>query len=408
MKVTIFTAVLLVVLRLAIGWHLFYEGVWKEQHKDSWSSKGYLRNAKGPGALPARWLADDPDVSRDGWHFEEKAPPPPPDLTAELLSRFTVPPIPPAEQEQPGLWHKYLPPPVNEEWDSYFDRFVKHYQLRDPENRVAFCQAECIFLKDKAETVKWLREGVTKVPKKGGPSSTIDVPLKTPKRVQDYLDKVKEVHNLQGTEKEKIGEGVKEKLDKAVAAEKTQRSELLADLNAQTEKMKDDLRDVLTYEQKRMPPVPNAEVKPKEASPEWSRLALVNQTVRWGLLVVGLCLLLGLLTRPACLVAIVFLMAFYLAAPPPPFGPEDPQAKEHFYLINWNLIECVALLTLATTRSGRWLGLDGLLRFLLPWRRRSAAGSVYIRQPHSDVLTAVPASRLNGPVAAVPTPTRRD
>jgi hypothetical protein len=42
----------------------------------------------------------------------------------------------------------------------------------------------------------------------------------------------------------------------------------------------------------------------------------------------------------------------------------------HYYFVNKNLIEMLALLVLATTRSGCWLGLDGLLHRLNPWRRR--------------------------------------
>ena len=45
--------------------------------------------------------------------------------------------------------------------------------------------------------------------------------------------------------------------------------------------------------------------------------------------------------------------------------------RSDFIAINKNLIEMLALLTLATTLSGRWLGLDGLLQFFNPrrWRR---------------------------------------
>src|SRR5262249_8368571 len=68
------TRVLLVLLQLAIGWHFFYEGAWKLRH-ESWSSKGYLKNATGPVALPLRWAAGDPDVTWDdaGLHEVQKS-----------------------------------------------------------------------------------------------------------------------------------------------------------------------------------------------------------------------------------------------------------------------------------------------------------------------------------------------
>ena len=61
---SIIAVVLLVVLRLAIGWQLMYEGVWKLDTLDSakpWSSVGYLKNAEGPLRDTFRSMAGDPD-----------------------------------------------------------------------------------------------------------------------------------------------------------------------------------------------------------------------------------------------------------------------------------------------------------------------------------------------------------
>lgn len=55
----------LVLLRLAIGWHFFYEGAWKLQSQESeaerFSAEVYLANASGPLAKQFRSLADDAD-----------------------------------------------------------------------------------------------------------------------------------------------------------------------------------------------------------------------------------------------------------------------------------------------------------------------------------------------------------
>ena len=37
-------------LRLTIGWHFFYEGVWKITNSDKFSAAPFLTNAKGPAA----------------------------------------------------------------------------------------------------------------------------------------------------------------------------------------------------------------------------------------------------------------------------------------------------------------------------------------------------------------------
>ncbi len=67
------------------------------------------------------------------------------------------------------------------------------------------------------------------------------------------------------------------------------------------------------------------------------------------------------------------MLMLYLTTPPFPWLPEVTRAEGHYFYVNKNLIEMLALLALATTCSGRWLGLDGLIRFLNPFRRRASS-----------------------------------
>jgi hypothetical protein len=55
-----------------------------------------------------------------------------------------------------------------------------------------------------------------------------------------------------------------------------------------------------------------------------------------------------------------------------PWLPENIKAEGHYIYVSKNLITALALLALATTSSGCWFGLDGLLQFLNPWRSRCA------------------------------------
>jgi uncharacterized membrane protein YphA (DoxX/SURF4 family) len=103
---------------------------------------------------------------------------------------------------------------------------------------------------------------------------------------------------------------------------------------------------------------------------DWDRLDWVDFATRWGLVVIGGLLLAGLLTRTACVAGALFLLSLYVAMPPFPWLPPNPRAEGHYLYINKNLIEMLALLALATTRSGRWLGLDALFPAL---RRRPQA-----------------------------------
>src|SRR5439155_21320231 len=95
-------------------------------------------------------------------------------------------------------------------------------------------------------------------------------------------------------------------------------------------------------------------------------LERINAVTRWGLTIIGACLLIGLFTRTSCVAGAAFLLMFYLAMPSLPWLPANPRSEGHYLFINKNIIEMIALLTLATTRSGKWLGVDGLVQFLNP------------------------------------------
>jgi uncharacterized membrane protein YphA (DoxX/SURF4 family) len=107
------------------------------------------------------------------------------------------------------------------------------------------------------------------------------------------------------------------------------------------------------------------------AIPDWDSLRWVNFSTTYGLLVMGTCLIVGFLTRPAALAGAFFLAQIYLSMPPWPGLPRAP-GPEHFMIVDMHLIEMLACLFIATTRSGRWIGLDALL-FNWIGRRRARA-----------------------------------
>jgi len=94
----------------------------------------------------------------------------------------------------------------------------------------------------------------------------------------------------------------------------------------------------------------------------WTRIEQINFAVTYGLTAIGLCLMLGLFTRPAALGGAAFMLFVILTQPSwptiyPPPGPEGG----HALFINKDFIEMVALVLLATTSAGRWGGLDAFL-----------------------------------------------
>lgn len=84
---------LLVVLRISIGWQFLYEGMWKYDQMDTpnpWSAEGYLKNAQGPFRDQFREMTGDPD-----------------DLN----------------------WLDYSK--MSKKWYAWRDRFVQHYDLNN-------------------------------------------------------------------------------------------------------------------------------------------------------------------------------------------------------------------------------------------------------------------------------------
>src|SRR5262249_2858446 len=136
---------------------------------------------------------------------------------------------------------------------------------------------------------------------------------------------------------------------------------------------------VLRKEQRAQPAMP-------APPPDW-KIRWTDRIVSWGLAITGLGLLLGVFTRLWCCSGALFLLLFYLARPSFPWLPENPREDGHFLIINKNIVEMLALLALATTASGRWFGLDGLIRYLNPLRRRQRPATPYVAQRQSTAVS---------------------
>ena len=90
-------------------------------------------------------------------------------------------------------------------------------------------------------------------------------------------------------------------------------------------------------------------------SSQW--VGTIDQVVAVALVAIGLALILGLFTQPACLGALGLLTLFYLSAIPTTGLPE-PRMEGTYLLVNKNLIELVAVAVVFVFRTGRIAGLD--------------------------------------------------
>jgi thiosulfate dehydrogenase [quinone] large subunit len=91
-------------------------------------------------------------------------------------------------------------------------------------------------------------------------------------------------------------------------------------------------------------------------------LAFIDQLNMWGLVLVGLGLMLGGLTRTATVFGIIMLLLYYLATPPWPGLVYTIPAEGAYLIINKTLIELCALLVTLLFSTGHVVGLDRLVR----------------------------------------------
>jgi thiosulfate dehydrogenase [quinone] large subunit len=102
-------------------------------------------------------------------------------------------------------------------------------------------------------------------------------------------------------------------------------------------------------------------------------LANAEWITMWGLTLVGLLLVLGLLTRLASVAGIGFILLFYFANPPFVGYFYALPSEGSYLIVNKNLVELCALLVVLVTGSGRFAGLDRVVHGLLATRRRPAS-----------------------------------
>jgi len=98
-------------------------------------------------------------------------------------------------------------------------------------------------------------------------------------------------------------------------------------------------------------------------------LSVVNLMNIWGLIAIGLGLILGCFTRIASVAGILLLLLFYLCVPPFVGFYYSIPMEGSYMIINKNLIEMAALFLIAITHSGMYLGIDRILHKLFRKRQ---------------------------------------
>ncbi len=394
---------LVVVLRISIGWHLFYEGLWKLSTRGTaapWTAEGYLKNSTGPLRNTFRAMTGDPNDLR--W------------LDFDTMSA---------------------------KWDGWRDRFVAHYGVEKPQiDRLldgpeggfsaGLAELPPDFDFDEATKTAGVMKDAIKYDAKGKKlivdgklhllpteqAKLIEVVKDEQKKVADpapfdkLIQAIKDVavrssklsfrERLAGMlngDPERAGiiqkakkEGdedlvvvvgevkyYKELIDRyetnyAKAKTKFQwdhldrqwsdlqktRRNLVGPVQTLDKELQEDASKLLSAEQLGLGPVP-------EAVTEMSR---INSRTMWGLTIFGLLLILGLFTRISALGGAALLTMFYMAVPPWP-GIQEIPSIEHNLIVNKVLIEMLALLAIASMPSGKWFGADAIISVLIHRRK---------------------------------------
>jgi uncharacterized membrane protein YphA (DoxX/SURF4 family) len=143
-RVSFWTAVFLIALRLCIGWHFAYEGYGKVKsaylgkataNEKPFSSETYFRESEGPFGKIVKSRIGDPD--------------------REVVDKVTLKPVEgdPSKADPKSRF----PAALEKEWDDYFNRFATQFKLDDEQKK----KAEAAFDQSKADFVKWVGKART-------------------------------------------------------------------------------------------------------------------------------------------------------------------------------------------------------------------------------------------------------
>lgn len=343
-SISLAAVVMLVIMRVTIGWHFLYEGVWKITNP--FSAEPFLTQAKGP--LAPVFYAMVPDI--DG---RERLQISTDDKGRELIAAAAY----------------------TRAWEAMKSRVVQRYQLNADQAK----KADQLLARYNKAAAEYLAENL--------------------EGIKTYFAKLAmfDARKAAGTngaahEKQRLWE---------------QQQKLRAEVNGwlgALDTMGEDFRmalwDLLDDQQKKTGPIRGAvcttQTLPVSVPFVSTRTELLNFAVTYGLTAIGACLMVGFFTRLAALGGAAFLAFVVLSQFPwPTVYPPAPEVVGHALMVDKNFVELVALLVLVTLPAGCWAGLDWFLYhwICLPLRRcctrcgfaadREAAGS---KQPVDDVL----------------------
>jgi uncharacterized membrane protein YphA (DoxX/SURF4 family) len=305
--------VALVALRLALGCHFLYEGVWKIKHRDEFSAAPFLAQAKGP--IAGLFYAMMPDMNG-----RERLR-----VITDAKGRHSI-----DSSELDTRWNE-----IRQEFITYYKPSASGDETaqtsQDQLNRAAKRTYEEFCLK----LDNYFKANVEDIVAYFGSL--------------DRFENDKERYQTAPYQKQRRWDRMMELRHEA--------DKWIKDVESQEKAYKNSLYALLSDQQKQQGTVPGS------WNPlRWNRMEQINFAVTYSLTAIGLCLMLGFCTPFAALGGAAFMCFVVMTQPAfPGIYPADLPVVGHALLINKDFIEMVALLVTAAVASGRWGGLDFFL-----------------------------------------------
>jgi uncharacterized membrane protein YphA (DoxX/SURF4 family) len=331
-QIGVLAVVAVVALRLGLGCHFLYEGVWKIEHRKDLSAWGgpAIREAGGWQVEHREEFSAEPFLTQAKGPLAELFYAMLPDMDARQRLRV--------EKDAAGKPKSIESSQLAARWDRIRREFVDYYRPKasDADAATAYERLD----REAGRTCSDFR-----------------------KRLDEYLNE-----NLEGIA------AYFDALDRfendpdrgqTTSFQKARRWDRMMELRREADKWIKDVEGQeqafvnslwgLLDDQQKAQGRPTASWNPFR----WERMEQINFAVTFGLTAIGLCLMLGFCTPLAALGGAAFMCFVVMTQPAfPGVYPPDSPIVGHALLVNKDFIEMLALLVVAATGAGRWGGLD--------------------------------------------------
>ena len=343
-SISMLTVLLVVALRVAIGWHFFSEGL-SHKNDPKWSSEGFLRQAKGPFApyykehVPGfhRWdelmviPLDEPEAKKpnDDSIAAGGAP-------ADGEEAAAAKGNPGPAKSVYGAWYKV----VVDDWGNRAKEIETFYNYTADQK------------KNVDDLLKQYADNLDKV------LAGYDTDITAYRHGLNRNIKISQQpgsDNIPNVIKRLTSRAANPTGEPGVSDGKSTPAEWKADAQALEAAFERDVVELAAPEQRKL--------GTPTAAQTGLTLQKIDTIVIWTLIIGGACLVVGLFTRLSAVVLALFLLSIVLSQPAWLAGTVDTYNQT---------VECIALLVLASSHVGRWGGLDFFVHHLLlrPFRSK--------------------------------------